>query len=189
MNLKTALVGFTILLSFSSFALEDCPPVTEVPARELIQTLSSVTDNLFRDIISLKVNLDGQGKIEVFLVKGEPKILRMNYSNGKGQFVEQVSFDDLAKGIPLSYENKDKKGKAIVLERSESFKNGKTYHFKLLIRTGVNPDEYSSFPLELDASSSNPKVSVKDKNVTRITLTPRVSFLSWDGTFKKVDFN
>lgn len=163
--------------------------MTEVPARGLIQTLSSVTDNLFRDIITFKVNLDGQGKIEVFFVKCEPKILRMNYSNGIGQFVEQVSFDDLAKGIPLSYENKDKKGKAIVLAPSESFKEGKTYHFKLLIRTGVNPDVYSTFPLELDTSSSIPKVSVKKKKVTRITLTPGVSFLSWDGTFKKVDFN
>lgn len=188
MNYFMALIF--IALSFSAIAEEVmCPVNAPTPqVEELLNSLKKTSECLYKDIASLKVNMDGEGKLSVFYEKGVPKILKLTYTNKSGTTIKQITFDDLEKGKPLVYENTAKKGKAIVFEKSENFRQDKKFKFTLKVRSSVGPEKHNSYPLEFDSDENNPKVSSSGNSFSKMVLSPGVSFLSWDGTFKKVEF-
>lgn len=190
MNILKLILLCSLIITPHAFAQEeDCDtPAIPLPAREFVSAMAAVTNGLYKDVSSLKVNLDGEGKLSVFFENGKPKLLKMTYKNGKGSSSGQKTFDDLEKGNPLVYENKDKPGNAIILERGETFqKNGK-YSLILKVRSGLNPEKHTSYPIEFDANVDSPKLSSNGKDFKSIVISPGVSMFSWDGTFKKVEF-
>jgi hypothetical protein len=191
MNKLKLLYIVSVFLSFNLSASEiDCEsPAILVPGSQVLKTMKTISDNLYKDIATMKVNMDGEGKLSVFYEKGEPKLLKLTYTNSKGTVIIQKTFEELSKGVPLIYENKDKPGKAIILEKSDSFKNDKKFSFRLKVRTSYDPEKHSSFPIDFEADINTSKVSSNQKQFKNIILSPGVSFLSWDGTFKKVEFN
>lgn len=185
------LIAFLFLLiSLSAWSQEEhCEQIAiDIPTQALLKTMKTVSEGLYKDIATLKVNMDGEGKLSVYFENGEPKILKLTYKNGKGTVIKQATFDDLEKGTPLIYENSDIKGKAIVLEKAASFKNGKKYNFKFSVRSKVDPETLTSYPVSFEANPDAPVVSNGGSVFSKIVLSPGVSFFSWDGTFKKVEF-
>lgn len=180
------IIGHTGLV----FAAEvDCDPALAIPvaAGELLGTLKSVSEGLYKDIAVLKVNHDGEGKLSVFFEKGVPKILKLTYKNDNGTVVKQITFDELAKGNPLIYENTDKPGKAIMLEKGPNFKEG-SYDFKLKVRSKLSPEQFQTYPLNFNPDVNSPKVTHNKKTFNKMIISPGVSMFSWDGTFKNVEF-
>lgn len=182
-----------LLIGYSGLTLAqdevDCDPALAIPvaAGELLSTLKSVSEGLYKDIATLKVNHDGEGKLSVFFENGVPKILKLTYKNGNGTVVKQVTFDDLAKGNPLIYENNDRPGKAIMLEKGPSFKEG-NYDFKLKVRSKLSPEEFQTYPLNFVPNVNSPRVTHNKKTFNKMVISPGVSMFSWDGTFKNVEF-
>lgn len=158
-----------------------------VAAVELLDSMQKISEGLYKDVATLKVNHDGEGKLSVFFENGEPKIIKLTYKNGSGTVIKQVTFDDLAKGKPLIYENKDKPGKAIVLEKGPNFKKG-NYDFKFKVRSSLDPEKFHSYSIKFDPNVDAPKISYNDKSFKKMIISPGVSMFSWDGTFKNVEF-
>lgn len=187
---------FLILTSFVfyscfAFSAEDCDPTTlnvNTPERELLQTLQGVSEAFYADVSKLKVNMDGEGKLSVSFEDGMPKILKFTYKNGKGEVVMPITFEDLAAGKELAYENKDVPGNAITVKRGEVFEAGKPYEFVISHRTSIKPDKYETNVIVFDPTKSKNMVSHDGKNFKQVTLSPGVSLFSWDGTFKKIEF-
>lgn len=180
-----------ITLPSLSFAYEeDCEEAMPVPtgAGELLKTLENVSNGLYKNIATMKVNHDGEGTLSVYFENGKPKILKLLYKNGSGTVIKQVSFDDLAAGKPLVYENPDKPGKAIILEKGPKF-NIDHYDFRFKIRSNLNPEEFETYPIQFKPSVNAPEITYKNKTFKEMVISPGVSMFSWDGTFKKVEFN
>lgn len=190
-NFKLLFVAVTLFSSVGAFALEpwDCQNETEVgPVTQFIDSYKKVENGMYKNIFDMKVNMDGEGKISVYYEKGEPKILKLSYNNKKGEVTKTITFEELAQGKELIYENKDIPGKAIVLSKGEPFNSGDDFKFKMGYRSGVKPDKLSNVNLSFDSTYASPKVAANGKEFKKMVLSPGVSFLSWDGTFKKVEF-
>jgi hypothetical protein len=190
---KLSHIFFSILiLSSSVYADEvmlDCETeAVPLPRVRAFQTLTNVTDEMYKDVARLKVNLDGEGKLSIYFEDGEPKILKLTYQNSKGTAVIQTTFEDIQNGKPLVYENPDIPGKAIVLDKGDVFKNGDNYTFNLKVRSKVRPESHTSYPVVLSTNSNIPKLSSGAKSINRIVISPGVSMFRWDGTFKRVEF-
>lgn len=161
----------------------------QVPASELLGTLRMASEGLYRDVSGLEVKHDGKGKLSIFFENGVPKLLKMTYTNGNGKTTVGVkSFEDLENNKPLTYENKDKPGSAIILERAHSFREGSKYNLVLKLRSSLNPEKFTSYPIEFDSDMSAPKLSANGMEFKTMVIHPGISWMSWDGTFKKVDF-
>lgn len=187
-NLKTFTVFLILILSLAAFAEENCPQRDHSEVETLIENFSKVTDAMYKDVATLKVNHDGDGKISIYFENGVPKIIKFTYKNGSGTVTMTKSFAEIEKGIPLVYENKSVKGRAIVLEKGSNFKSGNDYNFKFSVRTSVDPDKLTTYPVQLDANPAAPKLSHSNKTFKSITLDPGISYFSWDGTFTGVSF-
>lgn len=193
-NFKLFFVAVVLFSSVGAQALSvdplDCQPENSKagPATEFLATMKQVTDGMYKNIFDLKVNMDGEGKIAVFYEKGEPKILKLSYKNGKGEVAKTITFEELAAGKELIYENKDKPGKAIVLSKGSPYNDGDKFKFQLSYRSGINPEKLSSQTLDFDSTYAAPSVAASGKTFKQMVLSPGVSMFSWDGTFKKVEF-
>jgi hypothetical protein len=194
MNFMNFTLIFAVLLwSFSPHvkAEESCSMPEPLPEnlKTFIKDNAKVVDAIHNDVATFKVEHDGEGKLSVFYENGEPKILKFTYKNKKGTVVIQKTFEELENGSKLIYENQDKPGPAIILEKGAKFKNGDGYSFKLTTRTKMKPASYTSYPIELRGDDKNPQLLVNKRQCKNVILSPGVSFtLSWDGTFEKVDF-
>lgn len=168
---------------------EDCDKdAIPLPGRELLETMDAVSQGLYKDISKLKVNHDGEGKLSVFYENGRPMLLKLYYKNKKGTMVKEISFADLERGKPLIFENAEKPGKALIFEKAPVFQNDNTYNFKLSVRISLNPDKYKSYNVAFHSDEKNPAVLTNNKKFKDIIVSPGISWLSWDGTFEKVDF-
>lgn len=190
-NLTIGLIVFLFVLQVSPLLAQDekCEnEAIQIPASALLKTMKAVSEGLYKDVSKLKVNHDGEGKLSVFYEKGEPKLFKLTYTNSKGTVIIQKSFEELEKGNALVYQNTDKPGKAIVLEKDQSFKNGDKFNFKLSIRTSVDPEKHKSFPVVFNSDVKSPKISSNQKSINNIVISPGISMFKWDGTFTKVEF-
>ncbi len=171
-------------------ANESCVVNDVIPSNvtNLTKDLGKISSGLYKDITKFKVELDGEGKLSVFYENGEPKILKFTYRNKNGLTVIQRTFDEIEQGKKIAYENDKKPGESIIFEKGSSFKTNNSFNFKLSIRTSIKPVKYESYPIELKGNEQSPLVIANRKQCKVIALSPGVSFLSWDGTFKKVDF-
>lgn len=173
-----------------SYEEDDCEEIVPVltGTADLVKTLENVSDGLYKNIATLKVNHDGEGTLAVFYENGKPKLLKLTYKNSKGTVVKQVSFDDLAAGKPLIYENPDKPGKAIVLEKGAKFGSDQ-YDFRFKVRSKLKPEEFDTYPIQFKPSVDTPVITYNNKTFKKMVISPGVSMFAWDGTFKKVEFN
>lgn len=188
-SMKALLLCLFISPGFVLAEGENCDYDQPLPvaAVELLDSLEKVSAGLYKDIATLKVNHDGEGKLSVFFENGVPKLIKLTYKNGSGTVVKQVSFDDLAKGKPLIYENTDKPGKAIVLEKGANFKEG-NYDFKFKVRSKVSPEQFQTYSINFRPEVNAPKITYNNKSFNKMIISPGISMFSWDGTFTKVEF-
>ena len=52
----------------------------------------------------------------------------------------------------------------------------------------MKPEKFATHELEFDANPNAPKILNKNKSFRSIIMSPGISFMSWDGTFEKVEF-
>lgn len=178
------------LISSNLHSAEDCDPTQLEPSETtvMIESLTNICEALYVNVMDLKVSMDGDGQLDVYFEDGEPKILKLTYKNDKGTVTRQMTFEELAAGKALEYENTAVPGNAIIVNKGPLFDKESGYQFKISIRTSVNPDEYKSYDIDFNSDAQNPTVLFDDKKFKQLTLSPGVSFFSWNGTFKKVEF-
>lgn len=187
------LLALALLITIPTWSLafeDDCDEALPIPtgAGEILKTLENVSNGLYKNIATMKVNHDGEGTLSVYYEDGKPKLLKLTYKNGSGTVIKQVTFDDLAAGKPLIYENPDKPGKAIVLEKGPKFSSSH-YDFRFKIRSKLKPEEFETYPLQFKPTLDAPEVTYNNKTFKKMVISPGISMFSWDGTFKKVEFN
>ncbi|WP_408097162.1 hypothetical protein ACJVC5_19185 [Peredibacter sp. HCB2-198] len=190
-NFKLYFFAVVLFSSTGAYAQDPIECLTGSEAgtvTQFIDAYKKVENGMYKNIFDMKVNMDGEGKIAVYYEKGEPKILKLSYKNKGGEVTKTITFEELAQGKELIYENKDIPGKAIVLSKGEPFNSGDDFKFKLGYRSAVRPDKLSNVNLSFDSTYASPKVAANGKEFRKMVLSPGVSFLSWDGTFKKVEF-
>lgn len=191
--MRKILFIFTFLLS-SSFALSRTPYLSCAPQsidEEFIDDFSKAVDGMYKEIATLKVKYKGEYKISVFFEDDQPKILRLSNSDDKTSIT--IPFSDLAEGKPLAYEDPSKPGKALYLEKNETFLKDGKYQLIFAIRSEMPSKDkeeakFTKYPIVLDANPSNPALYKDDKKVAKIEVSPNISWLKWTGTFDKPTF-
>ena len=159
----------------------------------LVDDLNAITKDMYKKVVDIKVNYDGSGSLSVYYdQQGKPRLLRLQYTSKKGKVTDKVlTFDQIAKGESLIYENSDVPGKAIVVEKQEPFNNGNQYQFSFKVRkslTGKDSEDYLSHALTFNADKDRHSVTAQNNKFTSIVISPGIRMLSWDGTFKGVEF-
>jgi hypothetical protein len=189
--MKASLLFLLMTLVFSAHAIEeDCEQINgKDEFASFVADLSKINDSMYKKVLDLEVNHDGAGNLSVFYDKnGIPQILKLSYKNKGGAMNKVLTFKDLANGESLWYENDEVKGKAIVVEKAEPFVSGKAYQFKVKVRSSLKPDKFTSHVVKFNADAKSHSVVNNNKTFKKMVLSPGISFFSWDGTFKKVDF-
>lgn len=191
---KPAFIGsFLLFAHFDAVAgSEKCDEglAAALPAEELVKTMEAIHEKLYRPVATMKINNDGQGAISIFYENGVPKAIQIKYKDGKGKVnIIDKEISKIEKGDFLAYP--DNSAPALKLSKGPgTFKNGDHYHFNFSVRTELNPDKFTVFPLILDANKSKPKFSGPSGQFNNVELVPQISWkLEWKGTFdKKVKF-
>lgn len=159
-----------------------------LPGSDLIKTLEAVSNCLYKDVATLKVKQDGEGKLSIFYENGKPMLLKLFYKNDKGTMIKEISFADLEKGKQLVFENPDKPGKAMIFQKGKNFQKDGKYNFKLSVRTSLKPVEHNDYEIAFNGDEKNPSITKGGNAFNNIIVTPGVSWLKWTGTFTKVEF-
>jgi hypothetical protein len=189
--MKASLLLLLMSLVFSAHALdEDCDQMNgKDEFASFVADLSQINDSMYKKVLDLEVNHDGKGDLSVFYDQhGIPQILKLSYKNKGGEMNKVLTFKDLADGESLWYENDDVKGKAIIVEKAEPFVSGKAYQFQVKVRSSLDPDRFTSHVVKFNADAKSHSVANNNRTFRKMVLSPGISFFSWDGTFKKVDF-
>jgi hypothetical protein len=187
--MKFLILYLMLCLVFSAHAVEeDCEQGTPDTLSTLMEDLSKINDSMYKKVLDLKVNHDGEGHLSVFKDKqGTPQLLKLTYKSKGGTVMNKVlTFKELAEGKSLWYESDDIKGKAIVVEKAEPFATNKTFQFKVKVRSSLSPEKFLSNVVKFQADSHT--ILNNNKPFKTIVLSPGISFFSWDGTFKKIEF-
>ncbi len=187
--MKPLFLYLMLCLVFSAHAVdEDCVQGPEDTLTNFIGDLSKINDSMYKKVLDLKVNHDGEGHLSVFNDgQGNPQLLKLTYKSKGGTVMNKVlTFKELADGKSLWYESDDIKGKAIVVEKAEPFSSNKTFQFKVKVRSSLNPEKFLSNVVKFQADSHT--IMNNNKPFKTIVLSPGISFFSWDGTFKKIEF-
>lgn len=189
--LKLLVTSFCLILSLSAFSQEEnCNPgVIPAVADAPVRMVDAIMSGMYKEIISLKVNHDGEGSLSVYYEDGKPTILRMTYKSKKGLVEKSIPLDG---SRPLVYENPDIPGPAIVVEKLPGSQPGKM-QFQLKVRSELRPElpekgTFTSYKIDFDTDINNPSVTHRGKPFKKVVIAPGVSMFSWDGTFKRVDF-
>lgn len=197
-NLKILLFLSCLIIAAPSFSEDDenCDPtkLREGAEDQLAAQVKKITDTMYKEVFSFKVNMDGEGKVSVFYEKGVPVAMKLTYLKKKKETVKELTVEEFKKGAVLSFENPDKPGDAISFSKDASFLSGDKFRFKLNVRDSYTKkgdkfeSGYKTYPIVLDPNNGSPKIQQNGQSFTKMTLDPGVKMLSWDGTFKKVEF-
>lgn len=154
----------------------------------LVGVLRSVSNAHFVKAMDLKVNHDGEGSLSVHYENGKPKLLRLTYKNSGGEKSEVLSFEDIASGKDISYEHHEMKGKAIIVQAAKPFEVDGRYKFEVKLRSKIKPDSYTIHQVEFAAHPEKQSMLKDNRIFKQMVISPGISFFSWDGTFKRVEF-
>lgn len=191
--IKIIFLTSALFIPFGIFAQEEeCSQnPSELPAsvNDLIGSLRAVSNAQFKKVMDLKVNMDGNGSLAVHYENGKPTYLKLSYKNKGGEMNQVLSFADIAKGKDIAYEHPDMKGKAIIVKARKPFESDGQFKFEVRLRSKIDPDQYNAHSIDLAAHPEKQAVLKDGKIFKRMIISPGVKMLSWDGTFKSVEFN
>jgi len=185
-----------MLVSFPLFAQElDCDP--DVIGGEVISTLAQqnldVTEKIFKNVLNFNVKMAGEGNISVLTNdKGELEAIRLNYAhkNDKKSFVLDRTKLDRAERISLPGRPGEDDFPPLqfypVKPPGLDFARGGA--FKISIITEQNPKKTEEYVVNLRKSGPDWMLDYNNRRVNDMTLHPGVSFLSWKGTFNRIEF-
>ena len=185
-----------LLLTSNSFAEIKCiQQVSKFPTEALEQLaidVDLVVSKSYKSIMSLSINHGGTGDISL-LVDDNGIILGLRFKYNDGERVKDftISAAELNKGISLQYTS-ETKGQPSPLRLSAVLPPGITASgasFRLDIATSLNPLKLKPFVIEVTRRGNSYSTQYKNNVVKKVTLSPGISWLKWDGTFQSAEFN
>ncbi len=177
------------------WAEENCDPV---PAgmnglKDFAYQNLSVTEQMFKNVLKFNVKMAGEGNISVLVNdKGQLEALRLNYSHkdDKKSFVLDRTKLDRAERISLPGRpgEDDQPPLQFYPVKPPGLDFVKGGVFKIAIITEQDPPRTEEYEVTLRKSGPDWILDQNNRKVTSMTLHPGVSFLSWKGTFNRIEF-
>lgn len=196
LKIPTILIAFLTLMNIG-FA-EDCvtcegqqkQKVSEID--KLSAAMSKITESHFVKVADLKVNHAGIGDLSAMVDEtGSVLAIKFHYVDGKEVKDFTVSVEDFNKGkgitYPASKNNVSPLKLSAVIPPGIDGKSGGT--FNLILGVNIDPPKYQTSTIKLFNKNGKWQIQNNDNVVKKVTLSPGISWASWDGTFKKVEFN
>jgi hypothetical protein len=177
------------------WAQENCDPVPLVPVAisTLAQQNLAVTEQMFRNVLRFNVKMAGDGNISVLLnPQGNLEAIRLNYTNNddKKSFVLDRAKLDRAERISLPGRPDEDDRPPLQFYPLKppglDFQRGGV--FKVAIMTSQDPPRTEEYEVTLRKSGSDWIIDQNNRRIHTMTLHPGVSFLSWKGTFDRIEF-
>jgi hypothetical protein len=159
---------------------------------DLTQQVTSITAEISTKVLSIAVNHDGTGSVKVLTDEaGNLLGLRLDYKDSKGAPMQQTkTIAEFNKGGSVAFTKPGQDENPLTLKNKTgtliSSQNGGSFDFALL--TDNDPAEYVHYPLSLVKVAGVWKVMKGTKVVTKTTIAPNISLLSWEGTSKSAMF-
>ena len=145
----------------------------------------------FLKLADLKVNHAGSGNLSVMQDElGHAIAVKFHYEDGNDKKDIIVSVDDFNKGKGMTYP--PHKNNVSPLKLSAIIPPGinpeKGGEFNLMLGTSVDPATYQNNSVHLTKQSGQWQLTTNGQNISKVTLSPGISWASWDGSFEAVKF-
>jgi hypothetical protein len=183
-------------LLFSLPALAQLPcdkslTITNQKIEDLSQQVLQATQLSYAKVVDLKVKHAGTGDLSI-LVNEENEVVavRFNYRDGKDVKMINVTADELNQGKSLQYPGPDGAVSPLRLSvvRPPGLNPGTGGTFNIDIATAIEPVTLKNYKLKLAKTGNLWSVGQGNTRVKDVIIHPGISWASWDGTFKKIDF-
>ena len=198
--IKSFLFIFAFLFSTQIFA-EDCihctPTQNEIKAPGAgVERLASLVEKSLKTyyvkVAELKVNHAGAGDLSVMVDEaGNVLAVKFYYKNGKDEKNFTVSVEDFNKGKGIEYPAL-KAGVVSPLRLTAvnppGINGANGGNFKLTIATSLDPVKTQDSIVSLKKSNGKWLTETNNKEMKKVTLSPGISWMAWDGTFEEVAF-
>lgn len=194
LKLAKTICLLSLTLPFLAWGIEDCdPPVTPAPqaVTSLASDVAKATNHLYTKLVDLKVRHAGSGDLSILLnPEGEVEAVKFFYKNGNEVKNLVVSTEDLNKGRAIQYPGRSGSVSPLKLDavRPPGVNPGTGGVFNLQIATKLSPPAFVQYQIHLVREGKNWVVEYNGTRPKSVVLNPGISFLSWDGTFQKVEF-
>lgn len=192
--MKYLAIFFLLTVPLISSAIEDCPlPVSTMPplVNTLMGDVAAVTGHLYTKVMDLKVRHAGSGDLSVLQnAQGEVEAVKFFYKNGNDVKNLVVTTDELNQGRAIQYPGQSGSVSPLKLEavRPPGMNAETGGLFNLQIATKLSPPTFLQYQIRLNKEGRNWVVDYNGTRPKTVVLSPGISFLSWDGTFQRVEF-
>jgi hypothetical protein len=183
------------ILSLKAFAQEICNS-NLIIADEKIETLSKIafkaTQESYKKLVNISVKHAGNGDLSILVNESNEIVaVRFNYRDGDDVKILNVTAEELNSGKSLEYPGQDGAVSPLRLSvaRPPGLIPGSGATFNLDIATDLDPLKLQNYQLKLTKSGNSWSVAHGNKaQVNDVVIHPGISWASWNGTFKKIEF-
>ncbi|MBY0517619.1 MAG: hypothetical protein K2P81_11955 [Bacteriovoracaceae bacterium] len=188
------IIAAVLIFSFHLKASENCgnlPPIAGSSVNQLSEHVLNAASQSFTKILNLSVNHAGRGDLSILLnPAGEIEAVKFYYKDGDNIKSYVVTSEELNQGKAIEYSSKDGGPSPLRLEaiRPPGLNPGKGGPFNLEIATSLNPLKKRLHTVKLSKENGKWVVDALGVRAKEVILDPGISWLSWDGTFQKVEF-
>lgn len=186
-----------ITANLNAALAKDCVACTNELKSDNIELdkLSTAVDKIlatkFTKVADLKVNHAGSGNLSILVDEaGSVLAVKFHYVDGKDKKDFTVSIDDFNKGKGIDYPALKNKVSPLKLSavRPPGIDPKTGGEFNLIIGTSIEPAVYKNSIIKLSKKNGEWKISTGQKNIKKVTLSPGISWASWNGTFTEAKF-
>ncbi len=186
---------FVLFLSLPALAQENCDPQTLAmnSLDSFAQQNLAAANMLFKNVLKFNVKMAGDGNISVLLdERGNLEAIRLNYNHNNEKKFFILDREKLESADRISLPGRPGENDQPPLQfypvKPPGLDFVKGGAFKIAITTEQSPPRVEEYVVTLRKSGSDWIIDQRDRQVKEMTLHPGLSFLSWKGTFNKIDF-
>ncbi len=172
----------------------DCGSLPQIVGPQVVDTADIVlqaAQQEFTEIMKLDVKHAGKGNLSLQLnPAGDIEAVKFYYKNGNDVKVYVVTTEEFNQGKAIEYpaQNGTQSPLRLSVIRPPGLNPGKESFFNLEIITDFDPLNKRSHHIKLSREGNRWVVDALGTRAKQVVLHPGVGFLSWDGTFQKVEF-
>ena len=182
---------FLLIFFFSSQLKAECMgfnPFGEI-SEQFINPNLKIIKELQPKVMEVEVSLDGSGQINLVVdEEGKLHAITILY---KDEIAGLLTIQDLRAGKNISFKPKNKEDPSpliLQLKPQTSIDQNDSAVFLLKVLTSLDPMIYKDTEISLKKIGQSWVPSVKNQKVSKITLSPKLGWSGWTGTFKSFEF-